>query len=138
MNNAKITFVINGNTYSISSTDKEAINSIPASDKQALIALLESVKQQDQIAFENMQQRINKAKQAQQKTIQQSNQQPTQPNSTGQVLGEKPMGAGDVDNVMARLMLEEKRNQKQLPTKNTMYKWMAIVIVVLVLLFLIF
>jgi len=134
MENKPITFVINGNTYNLRSTDAEGIRKMPTPDRRELISLLEAIKEQDQLALAAIERRINKAKISAQPTS------PTTIPSPGQTLGEdsKRLGRGDVDNLMAKLMIEEKRNQKSLPTKNSFYKWMAIFIAVIVLLLLIF
>ncbi len=136
MENKPITFVINGNAYSLCATDTEAIRKIPTVDRQELISLLDAVKKQDELALAALERRINKAK----ISAQAANPASVAKTSTGQTLGEEArrLGGGDVDNLMAKLMLEEKRNQKALPTKDSLYKWMAIFIAVVVLLFLIF
>ncbi|MGI1679448.1 MAG: hypothetical protein K6L75_11985 [Cellvibrionaceae bacterium] len=138
MEKTAITFIVNGNTYSLRVSDTEAIQKMQPLDRQELIALLNVVKHQDALALAAVEQRINKARASQQSTVQTPASAKTA--SKGQMLGEEArrLGGGDVDNIMAKLILEEKRGQKPLPTKNTLYKWIGISLVVIVLLFLIF
>ena len=122
MQQPAITIIINENSYTLSTTDAEAIKGIPASDRQTLIALLESVKQQDAL-------------------IQTTNQRPTSSPQTDiqddQLNGTERMGEGDIDALMARLIMEEKSRQKPGLTKQSMYKWVAGFSVTIILLILI-
>ncbi|MGH1472034.1 MAG: hypothetical protein ACRBCS_12620 [Cellvibrionaceae bacterium] len=150
MEKSAITFIINGNTYNLRVSDTEAIRKMQPLDRQELIKLLNAVKHEDELALAAVEQRINKARASQQSatsipTSAKTRHASTTPASTktvssGQTLGEKTrrLGEGDVDNIMAKLMLEEKRAQKPIPTKNTLYKWIGISIIVIVLLFIIF
>jgi hypothetical protein len=52
--------------------------------------------------------------------------------------GKEPIGKGDVDQLMARLVLEEKNNRKPGLTQQGLYKWMGISVAVIILLVLIF
>ena len=50
MNESGITFVVNGNAYSLRPNDWAAAGAIPAADRQQLIALLETVKEAERTA----------------------------------------------------------------------------------------
>ena len=134
MEQPTITFILNGNAYSLCSGDTETIRKMPSAVRQQLITLLEAVKREDQLAKAAVQQAVNKAKLSSPAT--------TKSLSAGDPPGfaaVKPerLGAGDVDALMARLIMEEKQNQKPSLTKKTLYKWLAGFFVVVILLILI-
>lgn len=127
MNQSAITVIINNNTYSLSTSNVEAIRSIPNADRQQLIALLEVVKQQQSAA---------------QSPIRPATTETTSTDYNAgnpinhQTMRSERLGGGDVDSLMAQLIMEEKSKQKPGLTKQTLYKWMgglAIVIILLVL-----
>ena len=113
MNQPAITVIINNNSYSLSANNLEAIRRIPTADRQHLIALLELVKQQQSA----------------------TQSPPVRPITTESSRSER-LGSGDVDSLMAQLIMEEKSQQKPGLTKQTIYKWVggvAVVIIILVL-----
>lgn len=136
MNADKITFVINGNTYSISANDPKAISSIKAPDKKALLTLLESLKQQQAVIEQRANQQLAQAAIASSAGI-----STIKPNAT--VLSNKPqkaerLGRGDADALMAKLIMEERAKQKSIPNQSSFYKWIfgisaAIIIFIFVL-----
>ena len=92
MNQPEITFVVNGNAYSLHPGDAAAVGTIPAADRQQLIALLETVKDAERTAnriAEDSRQVVSGAV----------------PYSVEQIKPER-MGAGDADALMARLVME--------------------------------
>jgi len=134
MDEARITFIIDGNTYSLRSSDTTAIREIPGADRQQLIALLESVKQQEILAQTAVEQAVTRTT------------HPSHPPSNEQVqsspLGApsiKPdrLGSGDVDAIMARLIMEEENSRKPGLTKKGIYKMFAGFAVIVFLLILI-
>ena len=48
------------------------------------------------------------------------------------------LGSGDVNALMARLVMEENRNKRALPTRQSLYKWIAVLTVVVIALILVF
>lgn len=137
MNSPKITFVVNGNTYSIQADDTQALASIKAADQTALIALLESLKQHKSAQDHRAATRLAQASAAASSinsinNTSSSNSAPSGPGKT------ERLGRGDADALMARLIMEEKAKQKQLPSHRSFYKWIlgiGIVVILWVLLF---
>ena len=108
-----ITVIINNKTYSLSAGNVEAIRHIPDADRQQLIALLELVKQQES-----------------------ATQSPPVRQVTTETSRSERLASGDVDSLMAQLIMEERAKQKPGITKETIYKWVvgvAVVIIILVL-----
>jgi hypothetical protein len=131
MKQPKITFTINGAVYSLSASDTEAIRKIPASDRQHLVVLLEQVKYQESLSTAAVQQAVDKAKRYSRSatSVPAVSMQPGQKGGNAERLGN-----GDVDALMARLVLEEKRSRKPAPTKRGVYKVIGVCAVVAVLL----
>ena len=125
MQQTNITIIIDGSTYSLNPTDKTSIKSLPIGDRQQLITLLEAIQ-----LFEK--QRHATTREAEGK----ANVAAALANT--KLEGKEPLGSGDVDQLMARLVLEEKNNRKPGLTRQGLYKWMGISVVVIVLLVLIF
>jgi hypothetical protein len=135
MDQAKITFIIDSKTYSLRASDAQAIRDIPSADRQQLILLLEAIKQQDVLARAAVQNAVER--------VQISTKNPLNSPENGGTLDHKVpkperLGSGDVDALMARLVMEEKRDKKPGLTKQGMVKWVAVSVVVIILLVLIF
>ncbi|MCB1699678.1 MAG: hypothetical protein H6985_17715 [Pseudomonadales bacterium] len=129
MDQPTITFFLNGKTYSLRPGDTAAIGAIPSEDRQVLLALLESVKQQEDLAMAVARRAVDKARGASHGV--------TAPPGPRPAAGER-LGSGDVDALMARLVMEENRNRKPALTRQGMYKWVlgsAAIIILLLLLF---
>lgn len=112
MNQPAITVIINNQTYSLSAGNVEAIRHIPDADRQQLIELLEVVKQQES-----------------------ATQSPPVRQVTTETSRSERLGSGDVDSLMAQLIMEERSQQKPGLTKQTIYKWvvgLAVVVIILV------
>lgn len=124
MSQSGITIVINGNAYKLRPDDRAAVAAIPAADRQQLVALLEAVRE---------------AERAAQKLAEDSRQLLawSDPYDIDRVKPER-LGAGDADALMARLVMEENRHKKSIPTRQGVYKWIAIFAVVVVLLVAVF
>lgn len=122
MERSRITFIINGNTYSLGVDDVAAIGSIPAADRQQLLALLEAVREQEKRAAEIARTAVLKL----------HSPPSALPAGDRPVVAER-MGRGDVDALMARLIMEENRSKKPLPTRQGMYKWIVISVVAAIL-----
>ncbi len=129
MEQAAITFIVNGKTFSVRAGDAAALGAIPRAERQQLVALLEALKQQDDRAAALAQAAMERARtlsRAPQALVAASTPRPER------------LGSGDVDALMARLVLEENRNRKPGPTRQDLYKWLlgfAAIVVVLVLIF---
>ena len=130
MEQPKVTFVINGQTFSLRASDSSSIDAIPAPERQQLVELLEAVKQRENRAATMARQALEKAAVA--TTDSAGSARPDYQSA-------KPerMGSGDVDALMARLVMEENRNRKPGMTRQDLYKWVlgaAAIVILLVLL----
>lgn len=124
MQQSAITLVINGNAYSLRADDVAAVGAMPAADRQQLMSLLETLKSAQRTADRIVQDSLRVAAGA-------------APHRMDQVKPER-LGAGDADALMARLVMEENRHKKPLPTRQSLYKWVAVFAVVVILLVVIF
>ncbi len=134
MPESEITFIINGKNYRLSANNQEAIRQIPRQDREQLVALLEAVKIQHRLAASAVQQAAAKVGVVDTAPNYAANE--VAANSTA--IKPERLGKGDVDDLMARLIMEEKRNKKPGLTQQTIYKWAAGIIAVIVVLVLIF
>ncbi|MFK8050921.1 MAG: hypothetical protein AB8B81_21015 [Halioglobus sp.] len=124
MNSSAITFVINGATYRLGAGDISAIRNIPEADRAELVALLEAVQAQDVASKAAVQAAAARA------TISIS----SSVGSSGQPLPKaERLGSGDVDALMAKLIMEEKRERKPGLTKQGIYKVVGFFVVVILL-----
>ena len=129
MEHPLITFIVNGKTFSLRAGDAAALGAIPHAERQQLIALLEALKQQDDRAAALAQVAVERART--------TSRAPQAPAAASTPRPER-LGSGDVDALMARLVLEENRNRKPGPTRQDLYKWglgFAAAVIVLVLIF---
>jgi hypothetical protein len=123
MEHPLITFIVNGKTFSLRAGDSAALGAIPEAERRQLLALLDALKQQDERAEALVQGAVARA----------TSRSPQAAASTARP---ERLGSGDVDALMARLVLEENRNRKPGPTRHDLYKWLlgfAAVVVLLVL-----
>ena len=131
MDESRITFVINGKTFSLRASDGEGIGAVPAAERQQLVDLLEAVKQQENRAREIARRAMGNAT-----TSPGGIARVAEPNySPGR--GER-LGTGDVDALMARLVAEDSRNRKPGLTREGLLKWVLGAVAVIILLVLIF
>ena len=129
MEPSAITFVINGNAYSFGAGITDAVAAIPAAERRQLIALLEAIKEEEA--------RVNRVAVS---AVTHTKVVEGLPGD-GQINSQTPperMGRGDVDALMARLVMEEGRDKKRVPTRQGLYKWFAVFAVVVILLVIIF
>jgi hypothetical protein len=131
MKQPTITFIINGTTYSLCASDTKAIRNIPTVDRQHLITLLEQVKDQERLSVAAVQQEMDKAKfySRNATSVPAAAIQPA-PND----IKPERLGSGDIDALMARLVLEDKRSRKPALTKRGIYKGIGVFAVLVVLL----
>lgn len=133
MSTDKITFVINGNTYSIGINDPQSFASIAKADQEALLSLLASFKQQQEALELRANQRLAQVSSSR-KIADALGHSPTSHQSPQK----ERLGRGDADALMAKLIMEEKARQKNLPNKGSFYKWIfggAIFVIIWILLF---
>ena len=132
MNYPRITFIINGTTYSLCASETEAMKNIPDADRGQLITLLEALKRQDASSKESVDRAVSYATRsvpAAAATFTALEERPAMPQAKPERLG-----TGDVDALMARLVMEEKQGKKQGLTKQGVYKGLAGFLVLVVLL----
>ena len=134
MKQPTIIFIINGTTYSLCASDTKAIRNIPSVDRHHLVTLLEQVKHQERLSVDVVQQEIDKAKfySRDAKSVPEAGIQPDH-----KAIKSERLGSGDIDALMARLVLEEKRSRKPALTKRGIYKVIGLFAVFVVLLILI-
>jgi hypothetical protein len=125
MQQATITIIINGSTYKLNPTDKASIKSLPIGDRQQLITLLEAIQLCEKQRHATVREAEGKANAA-------------AALANTKLEGKEPLGTGDVDQLMARLVMEEKNNRKPGLTQEGLYKWMGITVAAIILLVLIF
>lgn len=130
MKHPTITIIINDKTYSLCASDVEAIRNISDTDRQQLITLLEAVKQQ-----ENQTQASNQNVAASSQTAATTSEFSNTIDYRN--INAEQLGNGDVDALMARLIMEEKSKQKPGLTKQSIYKWVAGIAGIIILLILI-
>ena len=130
MEQPRITFVINGKTFSLRASDGDGIGAMPAAERQQLIDLLEAVRQQDKRAREVAQRALDSA------ALTASGAAGAATPDYRPAGGER-LGSGDVDALMARLVAEDNRKRKPGPTRQDLYKWVLGIAVVFILLVLI-
>jgi len=107
---------------------------MPSVDRQHLVTLLEQVKSQEMLSVAVVQQEIDKAKfySRDAKSVPGAGIQPDH-----KTIKPERLGSGDIDALMARLVLEETRSRKPALTKRGMYKVISLFAVFIVLLILI-
>ena len=126
---APITFIVNGRTYRLEPGMGDAIRAMPAEDRGQLIRLLEAVRDQE---------RLSRA------TVDAAAASLLSATAAGGTAGAAPsptperLGSGDVDALMARLVMEERRNRKPPISRGSLYKWSGICVgIVLLLMFIV-
>jgi hypothetical protein len=127
MNQPAITIIINNKTYSLSAGNVEAIRRIPDADRQQLIALLELVKQQESAA--PVREVTTEVNSSCEKTSSAYNAGNPRDRS-------ERLASGDIDSLMAQLIMEERAKENPGITKQSIYKWVvgvAVVVIFLVL-----
>tara|TARA_R110000823_G_scaffold171736_6_gene304125 strand:- start:15652 stop:16059 length:408 start_codon:yes stop_codon:yes gene_type:complete len=119
MHYPKVTFVIDGKTYSVDAGDPVTIRNIPLEDRRHLINLLEAVKRQHSLSLKTVSAALDKSGVS---TAARSDANATAANNSA--TGGEPtrLGSGDIDALMARLVVEEKQNRKPAITRSGIYK----------------
>jgi thioredoxin-like negative regulator of GroEL len=122
---APITFIVNGRTYRLAPGMGDAIRAMPAEDRGQLLKLLEAVREQERLSRAAVDAAAASVLAA-----------TAAGSAAGAVASPKPerLGSGDVDALMARLVMEEQRNRKPPIDRGSLYKWSGICIGILLLL----
>lgn len=120
MHSPSITVVFQGNTYVLNASKPEAMREIPKADREQLIELLEVLRQQHAFGERRVQAALSQSQAAGKPTA-----------STG--TGTDKIGAGDVDDIMARLILEERATRKSTIKPTTIYLVTGIILGAMVL-----
>lgn len=111
-----IIVIINKKPYTLNANDGESMRSIPSAVRQQLITLLEAIKREERAVTTS---------------VDASNM------SAHQEMRAENQESRDADAVMAKLIMEEKLNQKPVLTKESIHKWMGIIALIVFLLVLI-
>jgi hypothetical protein len=131
MDQSRITFVINGQTFSLRPGDAAGIGAIPAAERQQLIELLQAVQQHDRRVGDI-------ARSARDRAASSTAGTPGAMQPEYRPAGAERLGTGDVDALMARLVAEDNRNRKSTPTREGVLKWVLGAVGAVILLVLIF
>ncbi len=142
-----ITITINGHTHRFNNGDFEAIKKLPWPERKALIELLENIKQAEyvkpikDVEVEDAKFEVNlqSASVASNTSLSKKAQNIAQTKQLNQTLDSqiKPSDK-DVDELMSRLIVEQKQTHSSVPDKASVYKWLLIVFAVIFGLALIF
>jgi hypothetical protein len=115
----RITLIINGTTYSLCADNTEAIGNMPINDRRHLLTLLEAVRHKT----EPMPAATPATRDAS------SSAAPLKPVTSDATARATPsdatperMGSGDIDALMARLAVEDRRSRKPTVTRAGIYK----------------
>ncbi|MCF6301512.1 MAG: hypothetical protein L3J52_10420 [Proteobacteria bacterium] len=131
MKQTTITFIINAKVYKLMADDALAISKIPSSDRHQLIRLLESIEKHDQrLKRESGSEPYNIT------TLSQVSEKQAKKAVVNTQNKAVRLGKGDVNDLMANLIMQEKR--KPPLNKWTIYKWFGIFAFIVFLLVLIF
>ena len=136
MENPGITFIINGNTYSLRATDLDSIDKIAKVDRQDLVALLEAIKRQEQISKVAVQRTADDLKARTQTASSVSNQGDGISAIAEKNIEVDRLSGSQVDDLMARLIIEEKQQTKPGLTRSGIYKFVggfAIIVIIFIL-----
>jgi hypothetical protein len=130
MDQTDISISINGKTHRIDIKDPEGIRQIPWEDRKHMIAVLDAIRQAEHV------------KQPSQPDIRAVAPIKTANQTTGQTT-RKPEAAAhnkpeDIDVLMSQLIIEDRKNQTQIPDRVVVIKWMLLIFAVIVLLSLLF
>lgn len=136
MKNPKITFIVNGNTYSLRATDIESIDGIAKLDRLNLVELLEAIRRQAQLSKVVVQAAVDDLTSGHQTTRSIAGQGDEIAVSAGGNTEADRLSTSQVDDLMARLIMEEKQQTKPGLTRSGIYKFvgcLAIVVIIFIL-----
>jgi len=127
MYQSPIIVIVNKKPYTLRPTDIEAIRTMPAADRQQLISLLEVIRQQENQTQASTQQVVDRVSSPSYTAtaVADAGNAPVHLN-----MSPERLRSGDVDALMAQLIMEENLNKKPALTKQSIHKWTAIVAVI--------
>lgn len=120
MKQPSITVVIQASTYTLRSDDPAGMRDMPSEHREHLIRLLDVLRVQHEASRRRVQAAMTGAV------------SPAARSDSG--ADREPLGKGDVDELMARLVLEERSRKKPGIKPATIYKFAAVIIAIIVLL----
>ena len=131
---SKIEITINGKTHTFEAGDPNAIKDMPWQERKELIGILEQIKQVEYVDNKPALEKQGLSILTTEKQINPISSATATPAYDKAV---KP-GQGDVDSIMNRLIMEEKKHQSTVPDRGPVIKWMLAVIAVIMVLALLF
>ncbi len=137
MENPSITFIINGNTYSLRATDSDAISKINNTDRQHLIGLLGAVERQEQASKQTVQRTADSLKVLTETSSNAIESSTHSRKAVKESVETERLSGPQVDDLMARLVMEEAQHKKPGLTKSGVYKFVGILAIVIIALILI-
>lgn len=141
MTKNQITITINDKTHRFNVDDVEAIRALPWSERKQLIDLLENIKQAEYVKTDKTTVPTHAAGfDSEQKVVPQSLSQSTTNNNPAsaqrtashELDPEIKASDKDVDDLMTRLILEQKSSHRPVPEKAAVVKWMLLVFAVII------
>ena len=121
-----ITVVIGGNTYNLKANDPQSVSTMPAEDRSQLLAILELVKSQQERSSQLAQQALAK------RAVAAGGAPPRGATTASRAATTERMGEGDVDALMARLVMEERQQKKSGIKPATIYKIAGVIMAIIV------
>lgn len=137
MNHPSITVVIEGNTYTLKSDELQSMRDMPKGDRVQLIKLLEVLKAQHEKSQRMVQAALVKTAAAGATSVTAGSSENSESSEGGGKIAQpaQRLGKGDVDELMARLIMEERQEKERSRLKPaTIYKFMAVVVGIIVVL----
>lgn len=149
MQNSEITITVNGKTHQFKAGDLAAFKSIPWSERKQLIDLLESIKQAEFVQADNkpthevtLDSTFNQNSPTDSTAVRQHVRKPSPndqftpkgtPLHNPQLDPQIKASEQDVNDLMHRLIVEQKKHHKSIPDKSIVIKLLLAVFVVIIL-----
>jgi hypothetical protein len=135
MTEPTVTVIIEGRTYRLCASDTSALRDMPTGDRQHLMTLLQELQRQDGLSRVAVQNALEHARST---SLPSANASGVGVSLAEQGKSPERLGSGDIDAVMARLVVEENRSRKPALTAPRLYKMVGMFAVAVILLVLIF
>ncbi len=116
MKSVKIALKINGTVYRVCATDSASLKSIPDLERQQLIELLEAIQREDRLMRVVVQPRLGRVEVVPSVDVNSSN-------FDYSTVNPERVGSGDVDDLVNRLIMEE-RSQQGSPVGKKAVWWL--------------
>ncbi|MCX7552561.1 hypothetical protein OS175_01620 [Marinicella sp. S1101] len=142
-----ISITINNQTHHFNGNDMESMRKLPWSERKALIALLENIKKAEYVKS------VKTIETADESEISESEARSHEPVSHPKMKKasvasktqhklDSPIKSSkaeaDVDDLMNRLIVEQKQTRSSVPDKSEVYKWLLLIVVVIFVLAMVF